>query len=90
MYNFGPSLSPTNAFHLMQGIETLPLRMKKHIENTHSILDFLVNHEMVEWVKHPDLETHPDHEVAKEFYQKDLGQLLLLVLKVDVKQEGIY
>ena len=54
----------------MQGIETLPLRMKKHIENTHSILDFLVNHEMVEWVKHPDLETHPDHEVAKEYYQR--------------------
>ena len=44
MYNFGPSLSPTNAFHLMQGIETLPLRMKKHIENTHSILDLSLIH----------------------------------------------
>ena len=81
MYNFGPSLSPTNAFHLMQGIETLPLRMKKHIENTHSILDFLVNHEMVEWVKHPDLETHPDHEVAKRILPKGPGSIVAFGIK---------
>ena len=81
MYNFGPSLSPTNAFHLMQGIETLPLRMKKHIENTHSILDFLVNHEMVEWVKHPDLETHPDHEVAKRILPKGSGSIVAFGIK---------
>ena len=81
MYNFGPSLSPTNAFHLMQGSETLPLRMKKHIENTHSILDFLVNHEMVEWVKHPDLETHPDHEVAKRILPKGSGSIVAFGIK---------
>ena len=81
MYNFGPSLSPTNAFHLMQGIETLPLRMKKHIENTHFILDFLVNHEMVEWVKHPDLETHPDHQVAKRILPKGSGSIVAFGIK---------
>ena len=81
MYNFGPSLSPTNAFHLMQGIETLPLRMKKHIENTHTILEFLVNHEMVEWVKHPDLETHPDHEVAKRILPKGSGSIVAFGIK---------
>ena len=59
------------------GIENL----KKHIENTHSILDFLVNHEMVEWVKHPDLETHPDHEIAKRILPKGSGSIVAFGIK---------
>ena len=81
MYNFGPSLSPTNAFHLMQGIETLPLRMQKHIDNTHKLLDFLKSHEQVAWVKHPDLETHPDHEVAKKILPKGSGSIIVFGIK---------
>ena len=81
MYNFGPSISPTNAFYLMQGIETLPLRMKKHMENTHELLSFLQDHELVEWVKHPDLETHPDHLVAKKILPKGSGSVVVFGIK---------
>ena len=81
MYNFGPSISPTNAFYLMQGIETLPLRMKKHMENTHELLSFLQNHELVEWVKHPDLDTHPDHLVAKKILPKGSGSVVVFGIK---------
>ncbi|MDC0092686.1 O-acetylhomoserine aminocarboxypropyltransferase [Alphaproteobacteria bacterium] len=81
MYNFGPSLSPTNAFYLMQGIETLPLRMKKHMENTHELLSFLQGHELVEWVKHPDLETHPDYLVAKKILPKGSGSVVVFGIK---------
>ena len=70
MYNFGPSLSPNNAFYILQGIETLPLRMKKHMENTHEMLEFLSNHEAVSWVRHPDLSSHPDHKIAKQILPK--------------------
>jgi len=81
MYNFGPSLSPTNAFYLMQGIETLPLRMKKHMENTHEILTYLKDHDAVEWVKHPDLENHPDHSVAKKILPKGSGSVIVFGIK---------
>ena len=81
MYNFGPSISPTNAFYLMQGIETLPLRMKKHMENTNELLSFLQDHELVEWVKHPDLETHPDHLVAKQILPKGSGSVVVFGIK---------
>ena len=53
MYNFGPSLSPTNAFHILQGMETLPIRMQRHMENTEKMLKFLSKSEAVAWVKHP-------------------------------------
>jgi O-acetylhomoserine (thiol)-lyase len=65
----------------MQGIETLPLRMKKHIENTHEMLDFLQSHEQVEWVKHPDLETHPDHKIAKKILPKGSGSIIVFGIK---------
>ena len=81
MYNFGPSLSPTNAFHLMQGIETLPLRMKKHMENTHLILSYLKDHEAVAWVKHPDLDSHPDYAVAKKILPKGSGSVIVFGIK---------
>ena len=81
MYNFGPSISPTNAFYLMQGIETLPLRMKRHMENTHKLLPFLQDHELVEWVKHPDLESHPDHLVAKKILPKGSGSVVVFGIK---------
>jgi len=76
MYNFGPSLSPTNAFHLLQGIETLPMRMEKHIANARAMVEFLQGHEMVSWVKHPELPDHPDHEVAKRILPKGAGSMI--------------
>ncbi len=76
MYNFGPALSPTNAFHLLQGIETLPMRMEKHISNARAMVEFLQNHERVNWVKHPELPDHPDHEVAKRLLPNGAGSMI--------------
>lgn len=68
--DFGACLSPMNAFHLLQGLETLPLRMQRHISNTEAVLEMMKANEAVAWIKHPLLETHPDHELAKRLYPK--------------------
>jgi len=81
MYNFGPSLSPMSAFYVLQGIETLSLRMKKHMENTAHMLEFLSNHEAVSWVKHPDLKSHPDHKVAKKMLPRGSGSIIVFGVK---------
>lgn len=62
--DFGASMSPMNAFQILQGVETLPLRMSKHIENTRRIVHFLAEHPQVASVSHPDLPSHPDHALA--------------------------
>ena len=74
--DFGACMSPSNAFYLLQGIETLPLRMQKHVSNTHSVLDLLDKHDAVEWIRHPDHPSHPDHELAKRLYTKGSGAIL--------------
>ena len=81
MYNFGPTLSPMNAFHILQGIETLPLRMKKHMENTNELIKFLSEHEAVSWVKHPSLDSHPDYGVAKKILPKGAGSVIVFGVK---------
>jgi O-acetylhomoserine (thiol)-lyase len=63
--DFGACMSPTTAFHVLQGIETLSLRMARHVENTHAIVRFLSDQEAVEWVNHPHLSDHPDHDLAQ-------------------------
>jgi O-acetylhomoserine (thiol)-lyase len=81
MYNFGPCLSPTNAFHLLQGLETLPLRMQRHMDNTFALLDFLKGHEDVAWVRHPNLADHPGHEVAKRLMPRGAGSIISFGVK---------
>ena len=81
MYNVGPCLSPTNAFHLIQGIETLGLRMERHMSNTKKMLDFLLHHEGISWVKHPTLPDHPDYEVAKRLMPKGAGSVIACGVK---------
>jgi len=81
MYNIGPCLSPTNAFHLIQGIETLGLRMERHMTNTAKMLDFLTNHEGISWVKHPTLPDHPDHDVAMRLMPKGSGSIIACGIK---------
>jgi len=76
MYNFGPALSPTNAFHLLQGIETLPIRMERHMGNARAMLEFLQNHDLVSWVKHPELPDHPDHDIATRILPKGAGSTI--------------
>lgn len=79
--DFGACMSPHNAFALLQGIETLPLRMARHIENTDRVLDMLQANDAVSWVKHPRVPSHPDHELAKRLYPKGAGAILSFGVK---------
>jgi len=81
MRDFGPSMSPTNAFNILTGIETLSLRMDKHISNTAIMVDYLSNNENVTWVNHPSLPDHPDHEVAKRIMPKGQGSMIAFGIK---------
>jgi O-acetylhomoserine (thiol)-lyase len=79
--DFGACMSPANAFQLLQGVETLPLRMAKHMENTRRILDFLGTSDAVAWVNHPDLPTHPDHELARRLMPGGAGSIVCFGIK---------
>jgi len=74
--DFGACMSPANAFYLLQGVETLPLRMERHVENTRKVIDMLDSNEAVEWIKHPEHPSHPDHELASRLYPKGAGAML--------------
>ena len=73
--DFGATMSADTAFHLIQGLETLSVRMQKHISNTRRIVEFLEDADEVEWVAHPDLEAHPDHELAQELLPNGAGSI---------------
>ncbi|WP_407159906.1 O-acetylhomoserine aminocarboxypropyltransferase [Bradyrhizobium sp. STM 3557] len=79
--DFGACLSPTNAFHLLQGIETLPVRMERHVANTIAVLDFLKTNKAVDWVLHPSLENHPDHALARELLPRGAGSIVSFGIK---------
>ena len=64
----GACISPFNAFLLLQGVETLSLRLERHIENTKKVVEFLANHPKVSKVNHPSLPEHPDHEVYNRYF----------------------
>jgi O-acetylhomoserine (thiol)-lyase len=74
--DFGACLSPANAFYLLQGLETLPLRMQRHMENTSAVLDFLTASKGISWVLHPSLPTHPDFELAKKLLPNGAGSII--------------
>ena len=76
MRTFGPALSPFNAFLLLQGVETLPLRMERHCSNALAVARFLQDHPMVSWVNYPGLEDHPQHALAKKYLPKGAGAVL--------------
>jgi len=69
-------MSPANAFYLLQGVETLPVRMARHVENAEKVAAALNEHEAVHWVKHPSVPDHPDHELAKKLLPKGAGAIL--------------
>jgi O-acetylhomoserine (thiol)-lyase len=79
--DFGACLSPHNAFALLQGVETLPLRMARHIDNTDRVLTMLQANDAVTWVKHPRVPSHPDFELAKRLYPKGAGSILSFGVK---------
>lgn len=71
--DFGACMSPTTAFHVLQGVETLPLRMQRHIDNTRKVVAYLDHHHAVEWVSYPELEKHPDHHLAQRLLPNGCG-----------------
>ncbi len=79
--DFGGCMSPANAFYILQGVETLPLRMDRHIANTRRVLEFLKAAPQVAWVCHPDLPEHPDHALAQRLYPKGAGSIVSFGIK---------
>ena len=73
---FGPAISPFNAWQLLQGIETLPVRMDRHCANAMAVAKFLRAHPKVTWVSYPGLPDSPYHELAKRYMPKGAGSLL--------------
>ena len=74
--DFGAVMSPSSAFYLLQGLETLPLRMERHMANTRRVVKFLAEHPAVGWVSHPELPDHPSHAMAKKYLPKGAGAVL--------------
>ena len=74
--DLGPALSPFNAFLFLQGLETLPLRMKKHSENALAVAQFLKEHPLVAWVNYPGLKEHPSHKLANKYLKGNYGGIV--------------
>ncbi len=79
--DFGACMSAMTAFLILQGVETLPLRMQRHIDNTRQMVSFLEEHKAVEWVSYPELPSHPDHELAKQLLPKGSGAVFSFAVK---------
>ncbi len=71
--DFGPALSPMNAFLTLTGIETLPLRMERHVANASAVAEFLAGHDKVAWVSYADLPSSPFHALARKYLPKGPG-----------------
>ena len=74
----GATISPFNAWILLQGVESLPLRIERHIENTIKVVDFLTRHPKVKSVSHPSLESHPDHALYLKYFPKGAGSIFTI------------
>lgn len=86
--DFGPSLSPFNSFLLAQGLETLSLRVQKHVDNTLEIAKWLENHPQVESVNYPGLESSPHHANAKKYLKNGYGSVLSFFIKGDAAEQA--
>ncbi|MEE1212460.1 MAG: O-acetylhomoserine aminocarboxypropyltransferase/cysteine synthase family protein [Treponema sp.] len=77
----GATLSPFNAFLLLQGTETLSLRLERHVENTKKVIEFLKNHPKVAKVNHPSLADHPDHALYEKYFPNGGGSIFTFEIK---------
>jgi O-acetylhomoserine (thiol)-lyase len=77
----GAAISPFNAWILLQGLETLSLRVERHVENALKVVEFLNNHPRVAKVNHPSLESHPDHKLYKKYFPNDGGSIFTFEIK---------
>ena len=81
--DFGACMSPATAFQILQGVETLPLRMQRHVENARKVVEFLVKHPAVESVSYPELPEHPDYELAKRLLPRGCGAIFSFSIRGD-------
>jgi O-acetylhomoserine (thiol)-lyase len=81
--DFGATMSPYNAFAILQGIETLGLRMDRHVANTRKVVQFLAAHPAVDAIAFPELDSHPDHALAQKLLPKGCGAVFSFSLKGD-------
>lgn len=79
--NLGGCISPDNSHLILQGIETLPLRMDRHCENALKVANYLESHPLVSWVKYPGLKSHPSYETAKKYLKKGFGGMVVFGIK---------
>lgn len=79
--NTGATLSPQSAFYFLQGLESLSLRVQKHVENTRKVVEFLSNHPKVAWVNYPELEGSPYRELSKKYLPKGAGSIFTFGIK---------
>ena len=79
--DFGATLSPTNAFHLIQGLETLHVRVERHNENAEKLAEFLSAHPAVDWVTYPGLKSHPSYDIAKRILRNGFGSIITFGIK---------
>ena len=84
--DFGACMSPHTAWLILQGLETLPLRMERHMSNTRKVVEFLASHAFVSRVGHPMLESHPSHALAQKLLPKGAGSVFSFDLKGDRNQ----
>ena len=82
----GATISPFNAFLLLQGTETLSLRIERHVENTKKVVEFLANHPQVEKVNHPSLPDHPDHALYEKYFPNGGASIFTFQIKGGVKE----
>jgi len=82
----GASISPFNAFLLLQGVETLSLRLDRHAENTKNVVEYLQNHPLVEKVNHPSLPDHPDHAVYQRYFPNGGASIFTFEIKGGQKE----
>jgi O-acetylhomoserine (thiol)-lyase len=88
--DFGACLSPHSAWLILQGIETLSLRMERHMRNTHQVVEFLSTHPFVSRVGHPLLESHPSHALAKKLLPRGAGSVFSFDLKGSREQGKVF
>ena len=84
----GATISPFNAWILLQGVESLPLRIERHVENALKVVKFLESHPKVKKVSHPSLESHPDHALYKKYFQKGAGSIF--TFEIDGNQDDAW
>ena len=79
--DFGACMAPMTAFQILQGVETLHVRMPRHVENTRAVVNFLVDHPQVEKVVYPELASHPDYQLCKRLLPKGAGAVFSFEIK---------